>query len=117
VLRWLEGGEPAASRVQDMMASRPIMSWINAGEVYYLSWRSGGRELAGSIVDELRRTLVLDAASPERVVQAAAVKAEHPMAFADAFAVATAKAHDAVLVTGDPEILDAGTGCATEDLR
>ncbi|MDQ3305234.1 MAG: hypothetical protein M3535_04515 [Actinomycetota bacterium] len=45
------------------------------------------------------------------------MKAEHPMAYADAFAVATAKAHGAILVTGDPEILEAGTGCQLEDLR
>ncbi len=30
------------------------------------------------------------------------------MAYADAFAVATALAHDAVILTGDTEILDAG---------
>jgi predicted nucleic acid-binding protein len=39
------------------------------------------------------------------------------MAYADAFALATAIAHKANLLTGDPEILD-GTGrWPTEDLR
>ncbi len=47
------------------------------------------------------------------------MKAEHPIAYADAFAVAmaTAKAHGAILVTGDPEIFEAGTGCQLEVLR
>jgi predicted nucleic acid-binding protein len=39
------------------------------------------------------------------------------MAYADAFAVAMATAHGAILVTGDPEILEAGTGCQLEVLR
>jgi hypothetical protein len=39
------------------------------------------------------------------------------MAYADAFAVATAVAHDAVLLTGDPEIVGVDGLCAVEDLR
>ena len=39
------------------------------------------------------------------------------MAYADAFAVATALAHDAMILTGDPEILDAGGPWLTDDLR
>ena len=37
--------------------------------------------------------------------------------YADAFAVATAIAHDATLATGDPEIIDADLDCDIEDLR
>lgn len=40
-----------------------------------------------------------------------------PMAFADAFAIAPSAGHAAVLLTGDPEILDAGGGWPVEDLR
>jgi PIN domain nuclease of toxin-antitoxin system len=36
VLAWLEGEEPAASRVQEALVSRPVMSWINVGEVAYV---------------------------------------------------------------------------------
>ncbi len=39
------------------------------------------------------------------------------MAFADAFALAAARAHDAVLLTGDPEILEARGDWKVEDLR
>jgi hypothetical protein len=38
-------------------------------------------------------------------MEAAELKALHPISYADAFAVATARAERAVLVTGDPEIL------------
>ncbi len=117
VLRWLEGSEPAAGRVEEVLAGRPHMSWVNAGEVFYISARAGGRELAESIVDDLRRLVELDDPMPERVLQAAAIKADHPMAYADAFAVATSVAHEAVLLTGDPEILSAAGGWAVEDIR
>jgi hypothetical protein len=39
------------------------------------------------------------------------------MAYADAFAVATAVSHRAVLLTGDPDVLEAGGAWLTEDLR
>ena len=45
------------------------------------------------------------------------MKARHTLSYADAFAVATALAHDAVLVTGDPEILTSDTAWQIEDLR
>ena len=61
--------------------------------------------------------LTLELPSEARVLEAARIKAAYPMADADAFAVATALAHRAVLLTGDPEILDAGGAWSTEDLR
>lgn len=42
------------------------------------------------------------------MLEAASIKAKHALAYADAFAIATAMAHDASLLTGDPEILDGG---------
>jgi predicted nucleic acid-binding protein len=36
-------------------------------------------------------------------LQAAHIKAHHPISFADAFAAAAAQAHGATLLTGDPE--------------
>jgi len=117
VLRWLEGVEPAASRVQELLSSRPLMSWINVGEVAYVTSRAAGPDVAARVVRDLETMLHLDPVAPARVLEAAAIKAAHPMAYADAFALATAAAHDAVLVTGDPEILDADGPWAREDLR
>jgi hypothetical protein len=45
------------------------------------------------------------------------LKADHPMAYADTFAAATAVAHDATLVTGDPELLIDDAPWRWEDLR
>jgi predicted nucleic acid-binding protein len=60
--------------------------------------------------------LTLDPPTPDRVMAAARIKAQHPLAYADAFAVATAAAHDAVLLTGDPGITRRKVGCRVEDL-
>lgn len=117
VLRWLEGREPAAGRVEVVMDQRPVMSWINLGEVFYVIARAVEVEAARSTVAALRPRLALEAPSEVRVMEAAMLKAAHRLAYADAFAIATAAAHRAVLWTGDPEILDAGAGWEVEDLR
>jgi len=96
---------------------RPLMSWINLGEVFYVTDREAGRGAATEVVEFLEPRLTLEAPSRERVLDAAVLKAGHRIAYADAFALATALAHDAVLVTGDPEILSGDPMWAVEDLR
>ena len=119
VLRLLEGTEPAASRVQAELDGdvSPVMSWINLGEVFCIVRRMQGHEAAQSVVRDLRPQLNLDLPDEERVLGAATIKAEHPMAYADAFAAATALAHQAPLLTGDPELLLPSAPWAYEDLR
>ena len=58
-----------------------------------------------------------DLPDDERIIDAARIKAEHPMAYADAFAAATAMAHDATLWTGDPELLVHDATWRWRDLR
>jgi predicted nucleic acid-binding protein len=117
VLRFLEGPSEAARRVRQVMRrGRPVMSWINLGEVYYTIERAAGRTEAEATLGLLRPMLTLDAATPERVLAAARIKAGHPLAYADAFAVATAAAHGAVLLTGDPGLTRKPVGCRVEDL-
>ena len=117
ILRWLDGSEPAAGRVERAFASAPIMSWINVGEVAYIVERMAGAERAHQVVQHLRHRSDLDLPSESRVLEAARIKARYPMAYADAFAVATALAHNAVLLTGDPEILEVEGPWSSEDLR
>jgi predicted nucleic acid-binding protein len=99
-----------------MRRSRPIMSWINLGEVYYTIHRTAGATEAQGTVALLRPMLALDTVTSERVLAAARIKATHPVAYGDAFAVATAAAHGAVLLTGDPELTKRSVGCRVEDL-
>jgi predicted nucleic acid-binding protein len=118
ILRFLEGPSAAARRVRQVMRlGRPLMSWINLGEAYYTIHRAAGAAEADATLAQLRPLLTLDAATPERVLAAARVKALHPLAYGDAFAVATAAAHGAVLLTGDPELTGRSVGCRVEDLR
>lgn len=118
VLRFLEDTEPAASRVDALFAQqRPVMSWINLGEVYYIVARDQSEVEADETVRDLRPKLSLDLPSEARVLQAARLKAQHTFAYADAFAAATAIAYQAVLLTGDPELLQPDVSWETEDLR
>jgi predicted nucleic acid-binding protein len=118
VLRFLEGSSPAARRVRQVMRSgRPVMSWINLGEVYYTVHRVAGAAEAEATLALLRPMLALDLPTSDRVLAAARVKAMHPLAYADAFAIATAAAHGAILLTGDPEMTGRSVGCRVEDLR
>jgi predicted nucleic acid-binding protein len=103
--------------VQEALASRPVMSWINVGEVAYVLERRAGADRSREVVRELRRLLNLDLPTEARVIEAARVKAGHRMAYADAFAVATARAHGADLLTGAPEILQGDASWSVVDLR
>lgn len=52
------------------------------------------------------------------MVEVARLKARATIALADCFAVTTAAAHDLVLLTGDPEIVDLeDCPCQVEDVR
>lgn len=118
VLAWLDGDEPATAPVEEAFEDgRPWMSWLNLGEVAYQVERHHGAGDASSVVRQLRGALALDEVSPDRVLAAAKIKAAHPIAFADCFAAATAVARDAVLYTGDPELIGRELGCRVRDLR
>lgn len=118
VLRFLEDAEPASSAVARALAStRPLMSWINLGEVHYVLRRLHGEKAAAATVRDLRD--ILDPRLPDErlVIDAARLKADHQMAYADAFAAALARAHDVELWTGDPELLIDGAPWRWRDLR
>lgn len=117
VLRWLEGVEPAAGRVQTALEDGAVMSWINVGEVFYVVWRAAGDATARQTVDDVAALVDFAAATSERVLEAAKLKAQFPMALGDAFAAATAIAHHARLLTGDPELLQIDAPWEAEDLR
>jgi predicted nucleic acid-binding protein len=118
VLRYLEDTEPAAQAVADFLDSQvPLMSWINLGEVHYVLRRLHGEADAADSVRDLRD--VIDARLPDErlVLDAARIKADHSLAYADAFAAALAVAQDATLWTGDPELLLDGSAWRWRDLR
>ncbi len=118
ILRYLEAAEPAAGAVAELLAAqRPVVSWMNLGEVFYVVRRVHGDDEAGTTVRDLREVIAPELPSDRRVIEAARLKADHPMAYADAFAAATAIAHQATLWTGDPELLVDGSIWQWRDLR
>jgi PIN domain nuclease of toxin-antitoxin system len=118
VLAWLDGEEPALSRVEELLASRPVVSWVNLVEVYYRVARDQGRVAADETLRDLRAAFALELPGTARMIEVARLKARAAIALGDCFAVTTAAAHDLPLLTGDPEIVDlADCPCQTEDLR
>jgi predicted nucleic acid-binding protein len=104
--------------VDAVIDARPVISWINLVEVYYRLERIHGRRTADEALEDLKAALQPDVPTQTRMIEAARLKASSPIAFADAFALATAVAHGLSLLTGDPEILGLpDPPCQLEDLR
>ena len=80
------------------------MSVINLGEIYYNTYRERGREKADEAVFVMRQlpVTIVDA-DMEITIDAAALKAVHPVAYADCFAAALGIRKKAKVITGDPE--------------
>jgi predicted nucleic acid-binding protein len=111
-LAWLQD-EPGAAVVQrwldDADAGRAecVTSVINLGEAYSRLVRVERRDQAESLWRLATRGILpvsVKDATRRRVRRAAELKSKHVIAYADAFAVATAVEFDAILLTGDPEI-------------
>jgi predicted nucleic acid-binding protein len=120
VLAWLDGEEPAAKAVERAIKrERPAMSWMNLVEVHYRTIRDHGRQEADQVLAELRPLISENLPGIASMRSVSALKAEHPIALADCFAVALAAEEEAALLTGDPEIVDrAGQlPCQVVDLR
>jgi len=120
VLAWLDRDEPADSVVDETLKrERAAMSWINLMEVHSRTARDHGKEEADRALEELRPRITehLPGVSAMRAV--ANLKASHPIALADCFAVALATAEGAALLTGDPEFIDRAEKlpCDVRDLR
>jgi predicted nucleic acid-binding protein len=120
VLSWLDGDEPAAGAVDAILErERPAVSWINLVEVSYRTARDHGKDEADRVLAELRPRIAEHLPGVSAMRAATSLKAEHPIALADCFAIALAASENAVLLTGDPEIVERATAlpCEIEDLR
>ncbi|MCK5411835.1 MAG: type II toxin-antitoxin system VapC family toxin [Gemmatimonadetes bacterium] len=104
------GDEPGAAIVERVLASagretsRAWMTIVNVGEVLYVTERHRGPNAARDVIalmDSLA-IRVIDAGR-ELTFDAAHIKANHALSYADAFAAALARRLGATLITGDPE--------------
>jgi len=102
--------EAGCTRVQEILAlaegrkCRVVMCLVNLGEVLYITERERGLAMAQGVL-ALTESLALELldASRDLVLDAAHIKANHPLSYSDAFATAAAVRENAVVVTGDPE--------------
>lgn len=100
------GGAEVAGLLRQAQEGTPVlMAWVNAGEVAYIVERRWGRERVFEALAFLEATgIELVSVGRELALEAAHIKAGHPLAYADAFAAALALVREATLVTGDPEL-------------
>jgi uncharacterized protein len=102
--------EPGWEKVKTLLGDlsrkgeRALLSRINWGEFYYILQRRVGRDKtqeALSLLEQLPIS-ILPVDDP-LVREAAEIKAEHPIAYADTFCAALAQRYQGRVLTGDPE--------------
>jgi len=102
--------EPGADRVALVLKqlmrgkAKGFMSVVNWGEVYYNTMREQGISEAERVIVQLDKfpIRIIDV-NKELVYEAAKLKGEFRIAYADCFAVALCMKLDAAIVTGDPD--------------
>lgn len=110
--------EPAATEVdRAITAETAVMSLINLGEVVHRAIPRRGERRTLEAVGTVRRRIQVEDVDDDLVIAAARLKAAHRLSYADAFCVATARRHDALVYTGDPEILALDGLVQSVDLR
>jgi len=109
LLCWLQE-EPGYELVDDLLTeaetgkSSISMHIINLGEVFYRLCRVSSMKRGEEILEKIRLLPIrILSISDEEVMAAAKIKAQYPISYADAFAVAKAVQTGAMVVTGDPE--------------
>ena len=116
VINWLEDG-PSAAAVEKTIPYRPVISLVNVCEVLYILSRKHGDNAIQQVLPALRQNLAFIKVDEELTLSASQIKAAHKMALGDAFCIATALAHNAKILTGDPEIINAKGKWKVQDLR
>jgi predicted nucleic acid-binding protein len=116
VINWLEDG-PSAAAVEKTIPYRPVISLVNVCEVLYILSRKHGENAIQQVLPALRQNLAFIKVDEELTLSASQIKAAHKMALGDAFCIATALAHNAKILTGDPEIINAKGNWKVQDLR
>ncbi|PKN90880.1 MAG: VapC toxin family PIN domain ribonuclease [Chloroflexi bacterium HGW-Chloroflexi-6] len=103
-------GEPGQERIVDLLTQaqagkcRLLLCTINLGEILYTVERRRGLSKAQQ-TQALIESLPIEEVPADRslVLDAAHIKASHPISYADAFATALAARESATVLTGDPE--------------
>lgn len=110
MVAWVQD-EPAAPLVENFLQEADsgnielLMSWLNVAETFYILAKRKSPKLAEEFLARLP-SLPVRIVLPDEdgIMRAARIKAAHPVAFGDAFAIALAQAEQASVITGDDEI-------------
>jgi predicted nucleic acid-binding protein len=109
LLAFLEG-EVGMARVKAVLKDaekgrcQVYLSWINLGEVLYITEREQGQRLVRETLAHIQSLPIqMLEVTPRAVLEAAHIKATHRLSYADAFAVVAALDKGATALTGDPE--------------
>src|SRR2546423_9466490 len=86
-----------------------LMSAVNWGEVFYTAWRRHGESAAREVEERLLELpIAVVEVDRQRASRAGALKQQHNLGYADAFAAELAIERGAWLVTADPEFSKIG---------
>jgi DNA-binding NtrC family response regulator len=114
MVAWIQG-EPAAPFVRQFLLDADsgklqlLMSWFNVAETFYILAKRKHPAVAEEFLDRLPSLPVrLVLPDEDEIIAAARIKAAHPVAFGDAFAIALAQSEQASIITGDDEIRQCG---------
>ncbi len=109
LLSYLQG-EAGMKRVQSLLEDadkehcRVYICVINLGEVLYIVEREKGLVEAHVTLAAIQQLPIeIFPAENQTVLEAAHIKANHALSYADAFAVVTAQAVNGIVLTGDKE--------------
>ena len=100
------GGEHVRKILRAAKAGKTVLffSVINLGELYCTTLKERGREQAEEVLFMTQQlSLEVVIADEDMTMDAARLKAKHPVAYADCFAAALGIRKKAKVVTGDPE--------------
>lgn len=102
--------EPGWEKVREVLyrlssaSQKALLNIINWGEFYYIVRRRVGKRKAEetlTLLEQLPVTII--SVDDQLVKEAAEIKADYPVSYADAFCIATAQRSKAEILTSDPE--------------
>lgn len=101
-----EGREKVEQLLNDSVVNKHelYMTCINAGEVFYITYRRDGADKAALVWKALQQFPIhITEADMAFTHKAANIKARYKLSYADAYAAALAISKKATLITGDDE--------------
>ncbi|RJQ26927.1 MAG: type II toxin-antitoxin system VapC family toxin [Peptococcaceae bacterium] len=111
-----EPGSPYINHLLEEAEKEAIkihISAINVGEIFYRLLKNGKSKVAASFLSDVKRKVFpwqVVPATNARVWEAAKLKGEYRVSYADAFAMALAGETGGEIVTRDPEIIAVCSG-------